>query len=366
MAAPATTPAAPAPTGVLIESLSRVVPLLVVIVVVVIALYGVDRYVRARARARSKEPGFAYQVSMLGLTLSAVMLVVLLAPVAPETRTQLLGVIGLVMTAVLTLSSTTFVSNAMAGLMLRSLNNYRPGDFLRVEKQFGRVTERGLFHTEIQTEDRDLTTIPNLYLVTHPTTVVRSSGTVVSATVSLGYDVPRKRAQELLLQAAADAELADPFVHVTDLGDYSVTYRVAGFLGEVKQVLSARSTLRKRMLDALHDGDIEILSPRWVAQRPTDPGARVIARATRAPEPEELSDTSPEDLIFDKAEQAEQEGALQAEREELAAQLSELIKGSDAPASEDHRHAIETERTRLEARIAEIDAELERADDPGE
>ena len=51
------------------------------------------------------------------------------------------------------------------------------GDFISAGDQFGRVTERGLFHTEIQTETRDLTTVPNLFLVTHPVTTVRSSGT---------------------------------------------------------------------------------------------------------------------------------------------------------------------------------------------
>ena len=46
-----------------------------------------------------------------------------------------------------------FIGNVMAGLMLRAVRNFRTGDFVRVEKHFGRVTERGLLHTEIQTED---------------------------------------------------------------------------------------------------------------------------------------------------------------------------------------------------------------------
>lgn len=90
-------------------------------------------------------------------------LVIIALPVASELRGQLLSLFGLAITALLTLSGTTFVSNAMAGLMLRSLANFRAGDFLRVEGHFGRVTERGLLHTEIQTEDRDLVTLPNLY-----------------------------------------------------------------------------------------------------------------------------------------------------------------------------------------------------------
>jgi len=97
---------------------------------------------------------------------------------------ELLAVVGLLFSATMALSSTTFLGNAMAGVMIRAVRNFRIGDFIRCDQHFGRVTERGLFHTEIQTEDRELTTLPNLYLVTHPVTTVRASGTVISATVA--------------------------------------------------------------------------------------------------------------------------------------------------------------------------------------
>ena len=132
---------------------------------------------------------FGRQIVMLVLTGIAVVWVLLVVPVNDTTRGQLLSLFGLLLTAVITLSSTTFIANAMAGLMLRAVRNFRLGDFLRVGEQFGRVTERGLFHTEIQTEDRDLATLQNLYLVTNPVKVVHASGTVVpllshSATMS--------------------------------------------------------------------------------------------------------------------------------------------------------------------------------------
>ena len=52
--------------------------------------------------------------------------------------------------------------------MLRTVRNFRAGDFIRVNDQFGRVTDRGLFHVEIQTADSDLITLPNLYLAAEP------------------------------------------------------------------------------------------------------------------------------------------------------------------------------------------------------
>ena len=61
-----------------------------------------------------------------------------------------------------------------------------------------------MLRTEIQTERRNLTTFPNLYLVTNPVRVMRSSGTVISVEVSLGYDVSRHLVEKLLLEAAEE------------------------------------------------------------------------------------------------------------------------------------------------------------------
>ncbi len=123
--------------------------------------------------------------------------------------------------------------------MLRLLNSFRPGDVVRVREHFGRVTESGLFHTEIQTEDRDLTTLPNLHLVCNPVPVVHSEGTMISMSVSLGCDVDHRPVENLLREAAKTNGLKDSCVHVMELGDYSVTYRASGFLEEVKQLLTA-------------------------------------------------------------------------------------------------------------------------------
>ena len=157
-------------------------------------------------------------------------MVILTLPVSETTIGQLLGLIGILLSAVIALSAMTFVGNIMAGLMLRAIKNFRPGDFVRVGDHFGRISERGLFHIEIQTEDRDLTTLPNQYLVTNPVKVIRSSGTLVTADVSLGYDVSRVVVERVLLEAATDAELKEPFVYVIGLGDFSVAYRIAGLL----------------------------------------------------------------------------------------------------------------------------------------
>jgi len=151
--------------------------------------------------------------------------------------------------------------------MLRSIRSFRAGDFIRVDSHFGRVSGRDLFHIEIQNEDRDLTTLPNLYLATTPVKVIRSSGTIVTSELSLGYDVSREKVEALMIEALRMPELEEPFVQITRLGDFSIMYRACGLLKDITLLISVRSRLNKCILDKLHEAGIEIVSPAFMNTR---------------------------------------------------------------------------------------------------
>jgi len=157
------------------DSFSQYVPLIVTLGIVAVALSLANWALVKRSRWVGKQQNFVRPLVMLGLTAVALISVIIALPIDPGTKNQLVGLLGLVLTGVIALSSTSFASNAMAGLMLRSVGSFRSGDFIEVQGNFGRVSARGLFQTEIQTENRDLNTLPNLYLVSNPVKVVRSS-----------------------------------------------------------------------------------------------------------------------------------------------------------------------------------------------
>lgn len=261
-------------------------------------------------------------LQMLAFVLCTIALLIVL-PIDNDTQGQLLSLFGLVITGVIGLASTSFVSNAMAGFMLRTVASFHDGDFVRVGDFFGRVTETALFHTEIQNEERDLVTLPNLYLITHPVEVIRSNGTLISADVSLGYDIHRRHIRDLLIKAAGETDLTDAFVQITELGDYSVNYRVSAFLHDINKLVSTRTALRANMLDQLHEAGIEIVSPAYMNQRPVDPSAPVIpSRYVRTDEDEETGRA--EQLMFDKAELAGRVKKIRDQRSQLINEIKEL------------------------------------------
>lgn len=288
----------------LLARIATFLPLLGTVAGVVFCLYGVNWLLLARHHQLDNERKLTRQLILLGLTLVGVVAITLSLPVSESLRNQVLTLIGVLLSGVIAFSATTIVASFMAGILLRITRPFRTGDFISVAEHFGRVVERGLFDTEIQTEQRELISLPNTYLISHPVAVVRTSGAIISATLSLGYDAHHTRIETLLLDAARQTGLEEPFVQITELADHAITYRVSGLLTEVKSLLSTRSNLYRKVLDTLHGDGVEIVSPGFINQRRLDSRIRVLPPRFVQPPADETS--SPEQILFDKAELAEQ------------------------------------------------------------
>jgi len=336
---------------------ARFWPLLATLGLVTFILSFMHWFLRRRWK-NDPEAQFRFQLIMLALSFAGMLAVVVALPVNDAMRGQLLSLIGILLSAAIALSSTTFIGNIMAGIMMKIVKNARPGDFITVAELTGRITEMDLLHTEIQTEFRDLVTVPNLYMVTQPLKVVRASGTIITAEVSLGYDVPHSQARTILRQAARNAGLKDSFCQVRELGDYSIVYRVAGLLEEVTSLISARAGLRAAMLDALHEAGIEIVSPTFMNTRaiaddvqfiPERPAPRFRRREVKA-----------EEIAFDKAEQAANAEKLRSAIEEC----NQALAGAEPARIAE----LEGRRDELLARLSDLEEkirEVEKRDKAG-
>lgn len=290
------------------------------------------------------------QLIMLLLTFVSVIAFVLSLPLSEAIQNQILALIGILLSGVIAFSSTTIVSNVMAGLVLRFNKPFRIGDFVRVNGFSGRVAEMGLLETEIQTETRELIAFANTILINSPVTVVRSSGAIVSVELSLGYDIHHSKIEKHLLKAGQEAGLEDPFVQVIALGDFSVTYRIAGLLTDVKSMISARSKLHKAVLDNLHNAGIEIVSPTFVNPRPQAEGKLMIPAKQKANRAAKSENTLPEDMIFDKAEEAE---TIQRDKLTLEAELA-IVQERISSAEGEAKTELKAQREKLKTALSAL------------
>jgi len=331
----------------------RFLPLLATTAGVMVLLAVFNRYFKRRWKDHP-DLQFRFQLIMLALTLAGGLAMVIALPVNDVLRGQLLSLIGILLSAAIALSSTTFIGNILAGVMLKVVRSARPGDFVTIGDLTGRVTEMDLLHTQVQTEFRDLVTVPNLYMVTQPLHVVRASGTIIHAEVSLGYDVYHGRVSDVLLEAAATAGLSDAFVQVRQLGDFSVSYRVAGLLEDVQSLISARSTLRRAILDALHAAGIEIVSPNFMNTRALADDQRFVPAPSQRLRSGREPETRAEEVAFDVAEEAASVEELRKALELVEKELQESRQGDG--------RRDEALATRLEARKSRLEAELKAAE----
>lgn len=307
------------------------IPFLLTILVVVLVLWAFQKWLLAD-NSLNEEAKLPRKLILLLLHVVGLIGIAIALPVSESTRNQVISLIGILLSGVIAFSSTTIVANVMAGIVLRFTKPFNTGDYLRVEGFFGRVTEQGLFDTEMQTEQRDLIAFTNLFLITHPLQVVRSSGTIVSADLSLGYDIHHDRIEPLLLKAAEMSALEGPFVQIIELGDHAITYRISGLLTEVKSLISARSKLYARILDCLHEDQIEIVSPGFMNQRKLPEDKIVIPNKAIKIKKAPAEEATPEELIFDKAEEAETKERTEKELLTQIAQLELEIKEAEGDA----------------------------------
>ena len=328
----------------LFELAATFVPLLGTLVAVALTLAAINWLLKRRWKD-NPDAQFRFQLIMLALTFAGVLAVMLALPISDQTRGQLLSLIGILLSAAIALSSTTFIGNIMAGIMLKVVRSARPGDFITVASLTGRITEMDLLHTEIQTEFRDLVTVPNLFMVTQPLQVVRASGSIITAEVSLGYDVSHSSATDILCNAATRAGLKDSFVHVRELGDFSVLYRVAGLLEDIQSLISARSRLRAAMLDALHEANVEIVSPNFMNTRALREGKAFIPAPSRK-RTKAAAQAAAESLAFDKAEDAASLEKIRVQIQQVDEQLADIDEEKNE-SNEAQKAELETKKVHL-------------------
>ena len=174
----------------------------------------------------------------------------------------------------------------------------------------------------------------------------------------MGYNVSRNKIENLLLQAAEATELEEPFMHVIDLGDFSVTYRISGLLKDVKHLISARSRLRKMMLDVLQQNGVEVVSPTFMSTRAVPEGKKIIPD-TAPSEGQAVSEAmaQPEKVVFEKADEAESIEKLRETYEKLGREMDKLKESIDKAGSDSDVENMKGLLKRIENRrenLAEI------------
>jgi len=205
---------------------------------------------------------------------------VLILPNLPAAQSSAFRGVSIFVAVLVSLGSTAAVANMVAGVVLTYTRAFKIGDRVRIADTLGDVNEKSIFVTRIITPKNVEIAIPNsLVLANHvinfSSLARREPGLVLHTTVTIGYDVPQKMVKDLLTEAAKATEdiesEPDPFVLVTSLDDFYVSYEINAYTRRARKMTAIYSELHGHIVDGFNEAGIEIMSPHYTAIRDGNP-----------------------------------------------------------------------------------------------
>ena len=196
-------------------------------------------------------------------------------PYIPGSASPAFQGISLFFGLLLSLSSSSAISNIMAGMVLTYTRAFQLDDVVKIGQTVGRVIHKSLLVTDVRTIDNVAVSIPNSVVLSNEilnySKLATDRGLVLHTEITIGYDVPWRQVKELLLAAAGTVStvLPDPppFVHQKALNDFYVTYRLNVVVSDPSVMVTTYSELHAAILDAFNDAGVEIMSPHYSALR---------------------------------------------------------------------------------------------------
>lgn len=178
----------------------------------------------------------------------------------------------------LTLGSAGVVTQMMSGLVLIYSRALKVGDFVSVGEVMGVVKETGALSTKIINMRNEEVTLPNALLVASPiknfTGAFGERGALISTTVTIGYDTPWRQVHAMLIKAAeATSGLCvepTPFVMQKGLQDYYVEYELYAYVDRPLERIKILSELHSHIQDQFNTYGVQIMSPHFVMQPPSN------------------------------------------------------------------------------------------------
>jgi len=215
-------------------------------------------------------PDWAHATFNLLRFLSYAFMVILIFPLLPDSETAVFRGVSVFLGVLFSLGSTTVISNVVAGLVLTYMRSFKLGDRVKVGEVLGDVVEKTPFAVRIKTSKKEVVTVPNGTLlssnvVNYSTSGDEKNGIILYMTVTVCYDVPWRKAAELIVEAARKSEYVldnpAPFVLVKNLGNYACEMELNIYTNEPEKQPSIFSELNKNIRDIFEANGINMTVP---------------------------------------------------------------------------------------------------------
>jgi small-conductance mechanosensitive channel len=264
----------------IVDGLPSLLFLLVLFIVVRVILRTLSMYFNAIGTGAVRLSNFAPEWSvptyrLIRLAVIAFALVVAY-PHIPGSGSDAFKGLSIFFGVLLSIGSSSFVANSVAGYALIYRRLFKAGDRVRIGEAVGDVIEMRMQVTRLRTVKNEEIIIPNSTIlnsmVVNYSAMVKDPGLILHTTVGIGYETPWRQVEGMLLMAAERTTelLKDPppFVLQKSLGDFCVTYELNAYTSSAEQMAEKYHALHANIQDVFNEYGVQIMTPAYERDPP--------------------------------------------------------------------------------------------------
>jgi small-conductance mechanosensitive channel len=282
-----------------VDQLPNISTVLVILVItrylVRLVVIAFDAVERGRVTIPWIYPETAQPTRRIAVALLWIFALIVSYPYLPGSDSEVFKGASVFVGIIVSLGSAGIMNQIMSGLMVTYSRAVRRGDFVRISDFEGVVTHLGALSTKLTTHQNEEISIPNVVVASHATTNysrnAQTAGVMVPTSVTIGYGVPWRQVEALLLLAAERTSglrsEPKPLVLQTLLEDAAVKYTLLVCLDQPERRTRLLDQLHAHIQDAFNEYGVQIMSPRYEGD-PDEPKVVPPSRwyaAPAAPDP---------------------------------------------------------------------------------
>ncbi len=222
------------------------------------------------------EPDWAMPTYRIVRILVIAFAVVMAFPYIPGSESDAFKGVSLFIGVLFSLGSSSVVGNVIAGYTMTYRRAFGEGDRIQVGDVVGEVTQMKLLVTRLRTPKNEEVVIPNSLIlssnVVNYSAHARQRGLILHTTVGIGYEVPWRQVEAMLIMAAGRTEgllrEPPPFVLLKSLGDFAVTYELNAYCDDTKQIPHLYAEMHRHILDVFNEHGVQIMTPAYEGDPP--------------------------------------------------------------------------------------------------
>jgi small-conductance mechanosensitive channel len=260
------------------ELLAQIPNLIFLVIVVVLARWMIrlirlffDAVDRGSVSLSGFEPDWAKPTYKIVRLVIIAFAVVVAYPYIPGSSTAAFKGVSLFAGVVLSLGSSSIISNLLAGFTMTYRRTFRVGDRVRIGDVVGDVLDIRLQVTHVRTPKNEEVVVPNSVIlgsaVTNYSSLAGSRGLILHTTVGIGYETPWRQVEAMLVLAAerTPGMLREPapFVLQRALGDFCITYELNAFCDRADRMAFLYAGLHRSILDVFNEYGVQIMTPAY-------------------------------------------------------------------------------------------------------